>query len=296
MVEAFCSLGTSVVVFDAVPKNQALVRNIPYFEGNLSDVSQIEHCMELSGATHVIHLISTTLPKSSNDNMVFDIQSNVVSTIRILDLCVKYRCRKILFMSSGGTVYGIPRVLPITEEHPTNPVCSYGISKLAIEKYIHLYSRNHGLPYVILRASNPYGPGQNLSSGQGVIASFLNKVANRQPLQVWGDGSVVRDYFHVRDLADLTCRATSSQATGVFNAGSGSGTSINQLIAMMRGVAGFSPGVIFSPARTFDVPAIVLDSGKAQKAFEWLPKTSLEVGIRECFFNLAHVPGEPRSS
>ena len=295
VVELFRSLGTKVAVLDVVPKAHYSVCNVTYYQGDFSDFKDIAECMESSGATHVVHLVSTTLPKTSNDNMIYDIQSNVMSTVRLLDLCVKHRLKKIVFMSSGGTVYGKSHTLPIEEGHPTDPICSYGITKLTIEKFIQLYSREHGIDHVILRPSNPYGPGQNPSSGQGVITTFLGKIANRQPLEVWGDGSTIRDYFHVSDLANLTCQATLSDATGVFNAGSGSGTSINQLITVIGEILGVNPEVNFLPARTFDVPAIVLDRRKAHDAFGWVPKISLEGGIRRYLADPTHVASRSQS-
>jgi UDP-glucose 4-epimerase len=270
-----------VVVFDIHADPERSTPLCTYVSGEFSDSAKIDAVMAQHGITHVVHLVSTTLPKSSNDDKPHDVESNVIQTLRVLDLCVKYRVQRLLFMSSGGTVYGAPDQVPVSESHPNNPICSYGISKLAIEKYLFLYRHLHGLNYVVLRAANPYGPGQNPLSGQGIVANFIHKIHTGQALEVWGDGETVRDYFHVRDLANLAKRALVSQAVGVFNAGSGVGLSINQLVDVLRRTLKLPVAVAYQAARGLDVPAIVLDNSAAFNTFGWHAQTRLEVGIRE---------------
>ena len=122
----------------------------------------------LSGVETVFLLIGTTLPASSNADPIFDVQSNLVGTLRLLQACVAQGVRRIVFSSSGGTVYGIPQTIPIAETHPTEPISSYGITKLAIEKYLALYCRLHGLNYVVVRGANPYGKRQDPQRPQGL--------------------------------------------------------------------------------------------------------------------------------
>ena len=281
LVEALIDDGIPSVVFDinAVPEQSSPA--CVFFHGKLSEPAKLEAVIDQEGITHVVHLVSTTLPKSSNEDKIYDLTSNVIQTLHLLDLCVKYQVKRILFMSSGGTIYGAPRCVPVDESHPNDPICSYGISKLAIEKYLFLYRHMHGLNYVALRAANPYGPGQNPLSGQGVIANFVHKMHTQQPLEIWGDGSTVRDYFHVRDLANLTKIALLSQETGVFNAGSGVGVSINQLISTLRTVVNQPAEVIYKEQRGMDVPAIVLDCAAAEIKFSWRATTSLQTGIED---------------
>lgn len=281
MVNALTETGTPVVVFDVHAKPEQSTPMCTYVGGAFSDTAALDAVMAQHGITHVIHLVSTTLPKSSNDDKPYDVDSNVIQTLRLLDLCVKHRVQRLLFMSSGGTVYGVPQQVPVKENHPNNPICSYGIGKLAIEKYLFLYQHLHGLNYVVLRAANPYGPGQNPLSGQGVVANFIHKMRTGQRLEVWGNGETVRDYFHVRDLAHLAQRALVSQAVGVFNAGSGTGLSINQLIDVLRQTLHVPAHVAYHPARGLDVPAIVLDSSAAFSTFGWRAETGLQTGIQE---------------
>lgn len=234
----------------------------------------------LSGAEIVIHLVSSTIPSSSNKNPVYDVQTNLIGTLRMLDLARETGIRKIVFASSGGTVYGQPTVSPIPETHPTEPLCSYGITKLAIEKYLQLYQNLYGLEYVVLRISNPYGERQNPLGGLGAVTTFLARVADGKPVTIWGDGTVRRDYFYVDDLANAFVRAIEqSPPSRVFNIGSGSSLSLNELLSAMRSVTGKNPEVIYTPGRKLDVHVSCLDIQRAQVELGWTPQTSLHEGL-----------------
>lgn len=269
------------VIFDINIKTDLSTENCEFICGAIDNIELVENVIKKKRITHVIHLVSTTLPKSSNDNIEYDLSSNVIATIKLLDLCVKYSISKVLFMSSGGTIYGPPQSVPVIEDHATDPICSYGISKLTIEKYLRLYKHLYGLDFVVLRAANPYGPGQNPMTSQGVIANFIHKMHTNQPLEVWGDGSIVRDYFDVRDLAQLSKIALMSTVSGVFNAGSGRGVSIDELIDLLSIVGGITPKVVYKEQRLVDVPVIILNCEAAKVSFGWCANTPLQVGIND---------------
>lgn len=279
VVRALVDGGVPTVVFDRNGRPALASPHGDWVQGSFADTAQLEAVIKQHGVTHVVHLVSTTLPKSSNEDKPYDVSSNVIQTLHLLDLCVKYRVKKVLFMSSGGTIYGAPRYVPVDEGHPNDPICSYGISKLAIEKYLFLYHQLHGLDYVALRAANPYGPGQSPFSGQGIVASFVHKMHTRQPLEVWGDGSTVRDYFHVQDLVELTTQALFASENGVFNAGSGVGVSVNHLIDTLGAIFDRPAEVVYQPQRNMDVPKIVLDCSAAKERFGWHAMTGLREGI-----------------
>lgn len=235
----------------------------------------------LAGSEVVFHLISTTLPKNSNDNPAYDIESNVLGTLRLLDLCREHGVRKMVFASSGGTIYGVPRSVPIAESHPTDPICSYGIQKLAIEKYLQLTHRLEALDYCILRPSNLYGPRQRLDIAQGAVAVFLDRALRGKPIQVWGDGSVVRDYLYVEDACEALVEAAAVKGEPkIFNIGSGVGTSLRELIRAIETLLGRPVPVEYGAARTLDVPANVLDASLARRHLGWTPRTSLAEGLR----------------
>lgn len=238
----------------------------------------------------VFHLISTTVPKTSNDDPAFDVTSNVVETINLLEKCVERDVKKIVFLSSGGTVYGAPDALPVTEDHPTNPECSYGITKLTIEKYLALFHLLYGLDYVVLRPSNAYGPRQNPLGIQGVIAVFLGRIAEGKPIEIWGDGEIVRDYVFVDDLVDGIYRAAiRTTSSHILNLGSGEGDSLNAIVDVMRRTIGEEVRVVYAAKRTFDVPQIYLDIRRATDELAWQPVTPLDAGIRRTWEFVRHV-------
>jgi UDP-glucose 4-epimerase len=290
VVRALQEKDTGVIVFDrnADPaRDTSLVRHI---KGEFGNKGELEAVFGGYKVDKVIHLVSSTLPKSSNDDPVFDVQSNVCETIALLQLCVAYSVGKVVFMSSGGTVYGHPLYSPIDESHPTEPICSYGITKLTIEKYLALFHRLYGLPYVAIRASNPYGPGQSPFGTQGVIPVFLYKMMHGEAIEVWGDGRAVRDFLHVADLARLCCLALESSQCGVANGGSGIGTSINELIDVLSGCLKFSPSVARHSGRLFDAKEIVLSNQRARDWFSWSPCIPFYKGIDELRRYLSNLP------
>lgn len=228
----------------------------------------------------VFHLVTTTVPKTSNDDPAFDIQSNVIDTIFLLEQCVLNNAKKIVFISSGGTVYGKPAKLPISEDSPTEPECSYGITKLTIEKYLALYNHLYGLDYTIVRPSNPYGERQNPNGIQGAATVFLGKVAKGDSIEIWGDGEIVRDYIYIDDLVEGIYRAaTINTPSRIFNLGSGTGHSLNEILKLIQQVSGREVKVEYKTKRVFDVSKIYLDITKARDELSWTAATSMESGL-----------------
>lgn len=271
--------GGEVRVYDRSPgKLRAGPPGAEYVEGELGNHGLIREA--LSGVEVVYHFVSTTLPKTSNDDPIYDVRSNLVDTIQLLESCVEAGARKVIFASSGGTVYGRPETLPVAEDHPTAPISSYGIVKLAIEKYLGLFHYLHGLDFAALRVSNPYGPYQNPEGKQGAVGVFLNRLYTGRPITIWGDGEVVRDYLYVSDLVDaLEQAALIETGEKVLNIGSGNGLSLNALIRCIYEVVGEAPDVEYLPSRPLDVPASVLDVRRAQAELGWEPETGLAEGV-----------------
>ncbi|MRS01693.1 NAD-dependent epimerase/dehydratase family protein [bacterium] len=228
----------------------------------------------------VFHLLSTTVPKTSNDDPAFDVMSNMVETISLLEQCVKKGVKKVVFVSSGGAVYGTPVTVPVSEDAPSNPESSYGIVKLAIEKYLALFNRLYGLDYVIVRPSNPYGERQNYEGDQGVIAVFMGKIARNQTIDIWGDGNAVKDYIYITDLIDGIYKATFCQTNyRIFNLGSGTGHSLNYIIKILKEKIDHNVLIKYSPKLKFDVSKIYLDTTLAQRELGWMPNVSLDIGL-----------------
>jgi UDP-glucose 4-epimerase len=228
----------------------------------------------------VLHLLSTTLPKSSADDPIYDVQSNVVGSLQLLNAMVAKGVPKIVFISSGGTVYGNSMYLPIDEKHPTQPFVSYGITKLAIENYLQMYSHLHGIKAISLRVTNPYGERQRVGTAQGAVGVFLHHAIRGLPIDIWGDGSVTRDFIHVSDVAEAFVRAIRHpSANGPFNISSGVGTSLNELIGILENVLDKRIDRRYLPGRPIDVPVSVLSNGLAQEVFGWTPSVSMRDGI-----------------
>jgi UDP-glucose 4-epimerase len=270
VADSLLARGIQVRAFDRRPEPyRAPLEDVEYVLGDLTDSSQIYEA--LIGVDAVIHLASTTVPSTANLDPVGDITGNLIATVRLLEIMRATGQKKIVFLSSGGTVYGIPQVDPVV--------------KVAIENYLHMEHSLHGLRHVILRASNPYGPRQGHTGIQGIIGTHLWRIARGEPVEVWGDGSVVRDFIHVRDLADLCVTSVLSDACGCYNAGSGQGTSVAEVVRSIdrtvqaTGHAPVEPR--YKPGRGFDVPRVVLDISRARADLGWSPRTGLDAGIAE---------------
>lgn len=278
LVDSLLASGHQVRVFDRSPElfRQPLAK-VDYRFGNFSDTSLLAEALE--GVDVVYHLISTTVPSTSNLDPVADVQSNLISTIRLLQLMVQKQIPRIVYLSSGGTVYGIPEMVPIPETHPLRPICSYGVVKVAIENYLHMFHQLHEMQYVVLRASNPYGERQGHAGVQGVIGTFMRKIKAGEPIEIWGDGNIVRDFIYVGDLAELSVQAGMSKVCGIFNAGSGVGCSIKEIVKDLSVVTGQVINPEFRAGRGFDVPRVVLDISKARSTFGWEPQVPLMEGV-----------------
>ena len=287
LVDALLGAGHKVRCFDRpnvsiLESDHQANSNFEIYEGDFTCEADIVAAM--SECDICYHLVSTTLPKSSNADPYFDVESNVLGTVRLLKTAVAAGIKKVIFISSGGTVYGRPVRLPIAETHPTEPVCSYGISKLAIEKYLNLFHQLHGLEYTILRLSNPYGERQRTHASQGAVAVFLGKVLRGEPVEIWGDGSVTRDYIHISDvISALLLAAEASSSERLFNIGAGYGLSLNNVLDSIECITGRTAERIYLPGRSFDVPESVLSIERAKKALQWAPALNFEQGLHRFY-------------
>jgi len=249
---------------------------IEWIKGDWLDSDCVVNALE--GMDAVIHLISTTLPKDSD--LLVDAHTNLMPTLSLLEGMASRGISKLIYSSSGGTVYGEPLYTPINESHPTNPKVLYGVTKLAIENYISFYSREHGIRAKILRVSNPYGERQKIGSGQGAISIFLHKALKGEVIEIWGNGSVQRDYIYIEDVAQAFVQALSYQGEKcIFNIGSGEGKTLNELLDLIELNLGRPVERNYLAPRPFDAHINVLDNSLAKSELEWAPKISLNEGI-----------------
>jgi len=283
LIETLLRNGHKVSVFDKGNVNKINIAHclnqINFIEGDFSNQQDIHQAIQ--GIDIVFHLISTTLPAPSNENPAYDVKTNVIGTLNLLEAATDNGVKKIIFPSSGGTVYGIPERLPIDENHATNPICSYGITKLTIEKYLNLYHKLKGLNYSVLRIGNPFGERQRIDSIQGVINVFLGKVYRGDQIVIWGDGSVARDYLYIQDLIKAFVKVMDPDLRPMtLNIAGGHSYTLLEIILIMEQVTGKKIDIRFTPNRNLDVPVNCLDIGLAEKMIDWKPEISLDEGIR----------------
>lgn len=279
VVDALRAGGHEVTVFDrAMEHYRKPVPSVDYILGDFADKMALAEALNRQDA--VFHLISTTFPGTANLDPKADVTGNLIGTLNLLEMMNSLGIRRLIYLSSGGTVYGPAPDHPISENYPLNPINSYGIVKVAIERYLEMHRHSHGLRPLSIRAANPYGPRQGHYGVQGVVATFMRRVRDGQPVEIWGDGTVVRDYIHVADLAALCVVAAKSELQGAVNAGSGQGHSLLELLRVLSDVSGkrIVPG--FKPGRQIDVPYSVLDIAKAHETLGWQPETDFQTGIR----------------
>jgi UDP-glucose 4-epimerase len=280
IVDKFLLEKHDVTVYDLYPERfRRSPSKIKFVTGDFGNVGALDELIS-TGFDAVIHCVSTTTPKSSNESPEFDIQSNVIGTLYLLDICARRNSGKLVFLSSGGTVYGdIGNLDVVDETHSVRPMCSYGVSKLSIEHYLDVYKHLRGLNYVALRLSNPYGERQSPLRALGALTVFLYRTLKRQDVEIWGDGSVTRDFIYVRDVAAAVYLATVNPISGVFNVGTGTGLSLRDILSHISNIVGIEPSVTWLASRSFDVPRIVLDATKLKNATNWTSVTSIRDGV-----------------
>lgn len=276
--DVLLSRGHAVRVLDMVHElYREPLPDVDYRVGSSADESS--RLTALLGIDAVMYLASTTVPATSNLDIAADIQSNLVPLAATLDAMIKVGVARIAYFSSGGTVYGPTDRERVPEEARLEPICSYGIVKVAAEKYLGMYRHLHRIAPVILRPSNPFGPRQGHRGVQGFVGTSLARMLRGEPLEIWGDGSVVRDYIYVGDVALAAVLALEADVVGPLNIGRGIGSSLTEVVDVLAAATGVTPEVRFRAGRAVDVPRAVLDVSRARESLGWAPATSLLDGV-----------------
>lgn len=258
--------------------------DVTVIRGDFSDHAKLAEA--LTGVDLVIHCISSTVPSSSELDPVSDVQSNLVNTLGLMQLMQKMKVPKLIYLSSGGTVYGNPLQSPVTEEHPLNPISCYGVVKVSIEKFLSISDSIWGVSTLILRPSNVFGEGQSHAGAQGIISTLLKNSIQNRDTTIFGNGESVRDYLYVKDLADLIFASLDFKKSGVYNAGCGVGMSVNQIISTVNEIYPGDVGVNYIPQRSFDVKEVVLDISKATEDFGWTPYRDFRDSVNSQYIQL----------
>ncbi len=271
-----------------------LPRRTAYLQADYKDWTEFHRI--LADANELIDLAHSTVPKTSYENPAYDILSNLPFSVSLLQVASESRLQKMIYMSSGGTVYGTAYYLPIDEVHPTRPISPYGITKLTIEKYAGMFAHSAGLPVVILRPGNAYGETQQAFTGQGFIATAIQSILLNRKVDVFGAQGTVRDYLHVSDIAQAVMAALNAGLPGeIYNIGSGIGRNnldVLEIIQPLSEQSGYKVDVNFMPERRFDVPVNILDSHKFIELSGWYPKVDFIEGVRRVWdaYQLNHMP------
>ena len=251
-----------------------------YVAGDFAKSELIVRLLE----THqeVIHLAYATVPNTSFDNPLSDLLQNLPPVVALFSEAAA-RGVKLVLVSSGGTVYGEAVELPIRESHPTNPISPYGVTKLTLENYAHLYAVTHGLRFVCVRPANAYGAGQKPFVGQGFIATAMASAMKGVPIKIYGQQGTIRDYIYVSDLASgIVSALEHGQLSETYNLGSGVGYTNLDVIKVCKSLIrefDFGFNVENLPERAFDVKASVLDSSKLRDHTDWNSQVSFEEGL-----------------
>lgn len=280
----------TVVGRSAVPV-RALPPGTTYVCGDYADQQLLRKL--LSQTEEVIDLAYATVPQTSFADPVFDIQANLPPSVSMLRIAAEMALRRVMLISSGGTIYGVARSLPIDEAHPTDPISPYGITKLTIEKYGLMFHRLTGLPVTIVRPGNVFGPGQTPDTGQGFIATAIARVLSNREVTIYGQEGTIRDYIHVRDVARGIAGALEHGEPGCcYNIGTGIGKSNLDVLRTLEPLAsahGRRIDLHLAERRGFDVPANILDSAKLSGISGWAPRVPFQTGIEETWDFLANI-------
>jgi UDP-glucose 4-epimerase len=228
----------------------------------------------------VNHHAAQASVKISTGDPIADLEVNAGGTARIAQLCVEHGVQKLIYASSGGTVYGDPQSLPVTESHPCVPMSPYGLSKYAGELYIQLFHRTHGLDYTIFRYGNAFGPRQDPHGEAGVVAIFAANMLHNRPCTIDGDGEQRKDYLYVGDVARANALALNDANGEILNIGTGRGTSVNEIFHALQAATGDATEPVYGPPRPGDVRMFWLDYSRAEAALGWRPEVSFVDGLR----------------
>ena len=283
VVDRLIEEGHQVVIVDnlATGKRKNVNRAASLYKTDISSGWRLERVFRNERPNIVLHLAAQVSVRRSVDDPMFDAQVNVLGTMNLLHQAVRYGCRKVVFSSSGGAIYGEQETFPAGESHVTNPLSPYGISKLCGEHYLSYFQRVSGIPVVSLRYANVYGPRQDPDGEAGVVAIFIQKMLNNEQPMINGNGRQTRDFVFVEDVAEANLAAMKQEAHGVYNVGTGTETSVNELFRMLAGLTGSNVKEVHGPAKVGEQIRSVVDPSRIKQELGWDVRVDLAAGLKQ---------------
>lgn len=282
IVDQFVGEGHRVSVIDdlSTGKRKQVHRKAVFYKMDVCS-PRVEEVFKKERPLGIVHLAAQMNVRKSTEDPVFDAEVNIVGILRLLELAVRYGARKILFASSGGTVYGEQEAFPASESHPTRPLSPYGISKLTCEYYLEYYRHVAGLKYVALRLANVYGPRQHSEGEAGVVAIFTQQMLTGKQPRINGNGLQTRDYVYIGDVVEAVRAVFVPSVEGIFNVGTGTETTVNEIFTRLKELTNSQCQEIHGPAKKGEQIRSVLDVSKLEKETDWAPGVSLSDGLDE---------------
>jgi UDP-glucose 4-epimerase len=280
VAEAYLAQGHEVVVLDNLSTGSRA--NVPegvrLVEADIRDRSLGDVFAE-ERPDVVNHQAALASVRDSMREPVLYAEVNVLGSVNLLECCRRHGVHKVIYASTGGAVYGEPQSLPVSEDHPVNPLDPYGASKHHVEHYLYLYCANYGLSYTVLRYPNVYGPRQDPYGEAGVIAIFINQMLDGGRPVINGTGEQVRDFVYVGDVARANVLALDHGDGDIYNLGTGQGTSVNQVFELLNQQTGYLEPAVHGPPKLGEVFAIYLDASRARDELGWTPRETLSDGL-----------------
>jgi UDP-glucose 4-epimerase len=280
VVDQFLAAGHEVVIVDSLitGRKRNLNPQARFYQIDIRDPQLIDVFKAEQPEVVDHHAAQMDVRKSVADPM-FDADVNIRGTLNLLECARQTGVRKVVYISSGGAAYGEPVYLPCDEKHPIDPLCPYGVTKHTIEHYLFLYKALYGLDYAVLRYPNVYGPRQDPNGEAGVVAIFSGQMLAGKPITIFGSGEQERDFVYVGDCARANLLVAAQGPTGIFNIGSGIGTTINQIYAELKHIIGYPLPASYGPAKAGETFKIYLDATKAGRELGWEQSVPLANGL-----------------
>lgn len=283
VADAYVAAGHDVAIIDDLSRGSE--KNVPaqarFYRGDILDRDFVEKVFAGEKPNAVNHHAAQMDVRRGVREPIFDASVNILGSINLLELAITHEAQRFVYISSAGAAYGEPNKMPVPEDYPINPITPYGISKHTVEHYLFTFAALYGLPYVVLRYGNVYGPRQSSKGEAGVFAIFCEQMLSGTRPVIYGDGSKLRDYVYIEDVAEANLLALERGTGQIFNIADGVPTSDYEIFAKVRhalGIQGLEPKYV--PKRAGEIDRICLDISKARKLLGWVPRVSLDEGAR----------------